>query len=118
MRFSHIGLGVRDIRQTMDVFRETLGVKWGPLEEFETVLRDSDGLSDRSRARIVHGLTGDGLDIELSQCLEGETPDTLLLGSREGVSHIAFEVDDLAAERARLLARGFRIGRASCRERV
>jgi hypothetical protein len=40
------------------------------------------------------------VEIELVQAIEGRVPDTEALGSREGVSHIAYRVDGLEAAKA------------------
>jgi hypothetical protein len=58
---------------------------------------------------VTHGKTGDGVEIELVQYVEGPPVDDLVMNGREGVSHVAFVVDDLAAERASAQAKGIAI---------
>jgi catechol 2,3-dioxygenase-like lactoylglutathione lyase family enzyme len=47
--------------------------------------------------------------VEYVQTLAGTAIDDLVLGDRDGVSHIAFAVDDLDAERARAQAHGVEV---------
>jgi len=118
MKFSHIGFGVNDIRTTMAAYADLAGFEWDTVQEHDVPLRGPSGEAEPSRALIAHGTTSDGLVIELSQQIGGETPDQFLLRGREGVSHVAFTVDDLAAERARLVGSGYRIIKEGSAERA
>lgn len=62
-----------------------------------------------SRTLVTHGKTAQGFEIEMVQVLEGEVADDLVPDDREGVSHIAFTVDDLDAAIATAAERGLRL---------
>jgi catechol 2,3-dioxygenase-like lactoylglutathione lyase family enzyme len=106
-RLLHFGFKVHDIERTMAAYSELFGIDWDPVAEF--ALPRGDDPSQLSRTRVTHGKTGDGVEIELVQYVEGPPVDDLVMGGREGVSHVAFLVDDLAAERARMKAKGIAI---------
>lgn len=104
MRLLHFGFKVHDIDRTMIAYRDLFGIEWDPVVEY--ALPGADGVS---RSKVTHGKTGDGVEIELVQYIEGANLDTRVLGDREGISHVAFIVDDLEAERARATANGVKI---------
>jgi catechol 2,3-dioxygenase-like lactoylglutathione lyase family enzyme len=106
MRLLHFGFRVHDIERTMQAYRLLFGIEWDPVVEY--ALPSAEAAS-ASRSRVTHGKTGDGVEIELVQYLEGTPLDDRVLGGREGVSHIAFVVDDLAAERVRAELQGVTI---------
>jgi catechol 2,3-dioxygenase-like lactoylglutathione lyase family enzyme len=106
-RLLHFGFRVHDIERTMSAYTELFGIEWDPVAEY-ALPRDGDA-SQLSRSKVTHGKTGDGVEIELVQYVEGPPVDDLVMGGREGVSHVAFVVDDLAAERARAEAKGITI---------
>lgn len=108
MRFLHVGFKVHDIARTADAYAELLGLDWEPVREFELTTRVG-AETGPARSKVSHALTLDGVEIELVQTLSGPSVDDSLLGDREGLSHIAFAVDDLAAERARAEAKGFQV---------
>ena len=91
----------------MQAYRDLLGIEWDPLTEYAM---PNDGDSNQlTRSKVTHGKTGDGMEIELVQYVEGAAIDDRVMAGREGVSHVAFVVDDLAAERARAQAKGVAI---------
>lgn len=102
----HFGFKVNDIERTMEAYADLLGIEWDPVTEY-AIPHGADG--QVSRSKVTHGKTGDGVEIEMVQYLEGAAVDDQVLGDREGISHVAFLVDDLAAERARLQAMGIAI---------
>lgn len=108
MRFLHFGFKVHDIERTAAAYRELLGLDWEPVREFELMTRVGtvEGLA---RSKVTHAVTENGVEIELVQTVAGPSVDDSLLGEREGLSHIAFVVDDLAAERARAEAKGIEV---------
>ncbi|NWG53164.1 MAG: VOC family protein [Hydrogenophilaceae bacterium] len=106
-RFLHFGFRVHDIERAMATYRDLLGIEWDAVAEHAIAQGGADGGPIRSK--VTHGKSGDGVEIELVQYLEGTPVDDSVLGDREGVSHIAFVVDDLAAERALAVAKGMRI---------
>lgn len=104
MRLLHFGFKVHDIESTTAAYADLFGIAWDPIAEYEIPSDRDPGKFTRSK--VTHGKTGDGVEIELVQNVAGDTVEDRLMGGREGVSHIAFLVDDLAAERARMEARG------------
>lgn len=106
-RFLHFGFRVHDIDATMKAYEELLGIAWDPVQEYEIPRSGADG--GASRSKVTHGKTGDGVEIEMVQYLEGAPVDETVLAGREGISHIAFVVDDLGAERAAAEAKGIAI---------
>lgn len=107
MRLLHFGFKVHDIERTMGAYNDLFGVEWDPVAEF--ALPGEGGSSKLSRSKVTHGKTGDGVEIELVQHVEGPHVDDYVMGDREGISHVAFLVDDLAAERAKVEAKGVSI---------
>ena len=101
MRLLHFGFKVHDIERTMQAYSEIAGVRWDPVVEYVQ--------PGARRSRVTHGYTEDGVEIELVQPVEGAAVEDVIMGDREGISHIAFVVDDLAAERAKALDRGMEI---------
>lgn len=107
---SHIGLIVRDLEESAKQY-ESLGFSFAP-----QVDRDSSQIADY----LVHGgkrenpekwslriATVGPYRIELVCPTEGETLFEERLKQRgEGIHHVAFNVDDLIAERARLTGLG------------
>jgi catechol 2,3-dioxygenase-like lactoylglutathione lyase family enzyme len=107
MRLLHFGFKVHDIDRTMAAYNDLFGIEWDPVAEY-ALPRDGDA-SQLSRTKVTHGKTGDGVEIELVQYVEGPPVDNHVMGDREGISHVAFLVDDLAAERAKVEAKGIAI---------
>lgn len=62
-----------------------------------------------SRTLVTHGKTAQGFEIEMVQALEGKVADDLVLDGREGMSHIAFTVDDLDTAIGEATERGLRL---------
>jgi methylmalonyl-CoA/ethylmalonyl-CoA epimerase len=91
----HIGIAVADLDASLLVYRELFGAT---LEHRETV--EEQGVEAASlRAGVSR--------IELLRSLGPETPVGKFLAKRgPGLHHVAFQVDDLAAELQRLRAEG------------
>jgi catechol 2,3-dioxygenase-like lactoylglutathione lyase family enzyme len=106
MDLLHFGFAVRDIETTSQAYRELFGVAWDPIVRY--VLPDPDGDVDQV-SLVTHGRTRDGVEIEMVQTVSGQTVDARWFEGREGVSHVAFKVENLEAERARLTAMGIQI---------
>lgn len=104
MKLLHFGFAVRDIETTSAAYRQLFGINWDPIVRHERPSLEQGGAP--SAMLVTHGYTSDGTEIEMVQTLAGHSPDTALLGDREGISHVAFEVEDLAAEKARLEDQG------------
>ena len=108
MNLLHFGFKVKDIARSTALYADLFGIAWEPIREYDVPV-SVDGEARRNRSLVTHGRTSDGIEIEMVQPIEGESPDDIALDGREGISHVAFKVIDLAAERARLRARGIRI---------
>src|SRR3954451_22376245 len=96
---------VDDVQASSQLFGSLLGMEWEPVKEYAIDL-DFAGRPEPGRTLVTHGLTADGVEVEMVQALAGRSPDTEVLGYREGVSHIAYQVDDLAAATTRAEAAG------------
>jgi len=108
MKLLHFGFKVHDIERTSQAYRELFGLEWEPIKKFALPTRVGDRVSE-VKSRVTHAWTDDGVEIELVQTLEGASVDDVIMGEREGISHIAFQVENLAAERAKAEARGANI---------
>jgi catechol 2,3-dioxygenase-like lactoylglutathione lyase family enzyme len=108
MKLLHFGFKVHDIEKTSQAYRDLFGLDWEPIREFVLPTRVGDRTTE-TRTKVTHAWTDDGVEIEMVQTLSGASTDDVVMGDREGISHIAFEVEDLAAERARAEARGANI---------
>jgi methylmalonyl-CoA/ethylmalonyl-CoA epimerase len=94
-RLSHLGLAVRDldaaIRQYVDVFGFELEHRW---------VADADGMEAAS-------LRSGEVEVELMQPLGEDTPVGKFLERRgEGLHHVCYEVDDVAAALAHVQRAG------------
>lgn len=107
MRLLHFGFKVHDIERTAAAYADLFGIAWDPIVEYE--IPSGGGPGNATRSKVTHGKTGDGVEIELVQNVAGDAVEDHVMGGREGVSHVAFLVDDLMAERARMEASGVSI---------
>jgi methylmalonyl-CoA/ethylmalonyl-CoA epimerase len=97
-KFNHIGVIVRDVDAAVEYY-QSLGI----------VDKATDRVTmEGKKAKIVgRSIHIGSLLIELWQPVRGETVQQEFLNSRgEGVNHIAFHVDDLAREKAKLVEKG------------
>jgi catechol 2,3-dioxygenase-like lactoylglutathione lyase family enzyme len=108
-KFLHFGFKVKDIHASMKTYGALLDIKWDPVVEFQTEEQDLHGKPCPLRIYLTHGHTSDGTEIEMIQLLDGDVPDRIVLGDRDGISHVAYSVDDLEAARARAQAQGLKI---------
>jgi methylmalonyl-CoA/ethylmalonyl-CoA epimerase len=94
----HVGIAVADLDAALLVYERLFG---SSLEDRETL--ESQGVE----AASLHTGTG---RIELLRPLGPDTPVGRFIAKRgPGMHHVAFEVDDVAAELARLRAEGARL---------
>ncbi len=97
-KFNHIGMVVRDVDKSVEHY-QSLGI----------VDKATDRITmEGKKAKLIGRSIHIGpLKIELWQPVRGETAQQEFLNSRgEGVNHIAFHVDDLPKERAKLVDKG------------
>lgn len=98
MKVEHIGIAVRDLEKSNALFTLLFGE--GPYKE-EVVESES--------VRTSFFLNG-GSKIELLEATDESSAIFKHVEKRgEGIHHIAFEVDDIHAEMARMTASGFRV---------
>jgi catechol 2,3-dioxygenase-like lactoylglutathione lyase family enzyme len=108
MEFLHVGMKVDDIERSRALYGQLFGMKWEPVSEYALADAVLEGEVSPSRSLVSHGWTSDGTEIEMVQVVEGRTADHLVLGDREGLSHVAFCVDDLTAAVTTAEAAGLR----------
>ena len=96
IRIDHIGIAVRDMAGSNDLFRKLLGEAHFKIETVE---------SEKVATSFFH--IGES-KIELLEASDPESPIAKFIEKRgEGIHHLAFEVDDIRAEVERLEAEGF-----------
>jgi catechol 2,3-dioxygenase-like lactoylglutathione lyase family enzyme len=108
-KFDHFGVVVRDMEKALASYRAR-GI--GPFEplQLNTVARKLRGrAADEIRLLLRMGKIGQ-TRLELIQPISGESIHMLSLRNRgEGINHIAFEVDAIDRQIARLTGQGFRL---------
>ena len=94
----HIGIAVKDLEAAKSIYEKLLGTVCYKVEAVE-----SEGVAT---AFLKSGVN----KIELLEASNLESPIAKFIDKRgEGIHHIAFEVDDIESEMARLAAEGFTI---------
>ncbi len=102
MKLSHIGIAVRDLGKAESLYRTLLGD--GPIHHEE--------VADQAVRIASFDLDGSsvGARIELTEPIGENSPISKFLAKRgEGIHHLAFEVDDVAAELAHLKSEGIEL---------
>ncbi len=95
-KIEHIGIAVRDLKAAGDLYEQLLNTKIYKTEEVAT-----------ESVKTAFLQTGPN-KIELLEALSADSPIAKFIDKKgEGIHHIAFEVDDIKAEMARLKALGF-----------
>ncbi len=97
-RLEHIGIAVKDLEASNELFAKLLGKKHYKIEEVasENVLT-SFFKTGQSKVELLEGTSPDSA---ISKFIEKKG---------EGIHHVAFEVKDIKAEMQRLEKEGFRI---------
>ncbi len=97
-KVEHIGIAVKDLKQSNQLFAQLLGKEHYKIEEVA-----SEGV------RTSFFETGDS-KIELLEATNPESPIARFIEKRgEGIHHIAFEVEDIRKEMDRLKKDGFQL---------
>lgn len=97
-KIEHIGIAVKDIEQSDDLFARLLGKKPYKRESVE-----SEGV-------LTSFFESGPNKIELLQATHPDSPIAKFIEKKgEGIHHIAFEVDDIHAELERLASEGFEL---------
>ncbi len=98
MKISHFGIAVRDLSKAEQLFATLLGDSRIHHEE----------VADQ-KVRIASFELGDAR-VELTEPTSDDSPISRFLEKRgEGIHHVAFEVEDVAKELARLKGQGFQL---------
>ena len=99
-KFQHIGAVVRDVDEVVEYY-QSLGIV-----ATSSARRTMEGKKAKLDGRNIY--IG-SLMIELWQPIRGETVQQEFLDSRgDGINHIAFHVDDIEKERAKMAEKGIR----------
>ena len=97
-KIEHIGIAVKDIRHSNELFEKLLGV--APYKEEEV---------SSEKVLTSFFMTGPN-KIELLEALSEDSAIAKFIEKRgEGVHHIAFEVEDIKSEMKRLESEGFQL---------
>ncbi len=111
-KLHHVGIPVRDLDASMDDYQSSGFASFGQEFFIDSSKAAEYLVYDKTpdpivKTRGVMGKLGP-LGIELLQPVEGHTVHKELLDSTgEGIGHIAYTVDDLEVETARLIEKGF-----------
>ncbi|MEJ7694354.1 methylmalonyl-CoA epimerase [Daejeonella sp.] len=97
-KIEHIGIAVKDLEESSLLYRKLLGC-----ESYKTEVVDTE--------KVVTEFFKIGESkIELLQAISGQGPIASFIEKRgEGIHHIAFAVEDIIEEMARLRADGFQL---------
>ena len=111
-KLDHVGMVVKDLDTAVDHLK-FLGL--GPFKPFNRVDRLDTKLYGRSvdpddvKLKIKLADIGGGVKVEVIQPL-GEGPwQDFLKGGGEGIHHLAFAVDDVSEQEAKLVQKGFAV---------
>jgi methylmalonyl-CoA/ethylmalonyl-CoA epimerase len=97
-RIDHVGIAVRDLKFALRLYESALGFS---AERFEEV--------QSQKVRVAVLPVGESR-IELLQATEDDSPIARFIAKRgEGFHHICFQVEDIAAELAKLKAAGIKL---------
>lgn len=97
-RIDHIGIAVSNIDQVLDFYRDALGLEMTLTEREE------------GQKSIVAFISAGDDEIELVEPMTADSPVGKFIQKRgEGMHHICFEVDDIEAMLARLVAHGVQL---------
>ncbi len=97
-KIEHIGIAVKDLEASNDLFAKLLGKPHYKIEEVAS-----------EKVKTSFFQTGEN-KVELLEATDPESPIAKFIEKRgEGIHHIAFEVADIHAEMERLQNEGFRL---------
>ena len=104
-KIEHIGIAVKDLNTSNDLFKKLLGVP-----HYKTEQVPSEGVTTSFFDVGTH-------KIELLEATDANSPIAKFIAKKgEGVHHIAFEVEDIEVELARLKAEGFELIHETAKE--
>ncbi|MBE0644194.1 MAG: methylmalonyl-CoA epimerase [Bacteroidetes bacterium] len=97
-RIAHIGIAVKDLTDAQHTFQTLLNLQPSHVERVE------------EQKVEVSSFHVDDTNLELTSGISDDSPISKFIEKRgEGIHHMAFEVDDIHAELARLKAAGIRL---------
>jgi methylmalonyl-CoA/ethylmalonyl-CoA epimerase len=97
-KIEHIGIAVKDLNASNDLFEKLFGAP-----PYKTEIVESEGVST---SFFMNGPN----KIELLEATNPESPIAKFLEKKgEGIHHIAFDVEDIVSEIARLKSEGFTV---------
>ena len=97
-KIEHIGIAVKDLKASNELFKKLLGVP-----HYKTEQVASEGVTTSFFDVGTH-------KIELLEATDANSPIAKFIAKKgEGVHHIAFEVEDIEVELARLKMEGFEL---------
>lgn len=97
-KIEHLGIAVKNLEQSINLFEKLLGI---PCYKTETV--ESEGVT------TAFFRTGEN-KIELLEATHADSPIAKFIDKKgEGIHHVAFDVDDIHAEMKRLKNSGFQL---------
>lgn len=97
-KIEHIGIAVKDLKTSNELFKKLLGVP-----HYKTEQVTSEGVTTSFFDVGTH-------KVELLEATNPNSPIAKFIAKKgEGVHHIAFEVEDIESELARLKAEGFEL---------
>ena len=111
-KLHHVGIPVRDLDKSMEDYKSIGIASFNPEFPIDSSTRAEYLVYGKNpdpvvKTRGVLGTMGP-MGVELLQPVQGETVHKELLDSTgEGIGHIAFTVDDLESETAKLVEKGF-----------
>ncbi len=107
-RIDHVGIACRDLRQAIDMYRETFGLVVVSREENE-----EQGVREAMLAAGPAGAGVGSLGVSYIQLLEPLSPDTpvgkFLARRGEGLHHVGYGVSDIEAALATVAGTGVRL---------
>ena len=97
-KIDHIGIAVKNLKETLEFYEEVLGIKSVGTEVVE-----------EQKVRVAFLPTG-GTEIELLESTEEDGPIAKFIEKRgEGIQHIAYRVDDIEKSIEELKEKGIRM---------
>ena len=107
-RIDHVGIACRDLRRAIEMYRETFGLEVASLE-----VNEEQGVREAMLRVGPSAVSVAGVRPGYVQLLEPLSPDTpvgkFLARRGEGLHHIGYGVDDIAAALAEFGGRGVRL---------
>ena len=102
-KFRHVGMVVRDLKKTLATLR-ALGIISAPGTEPAVLQGKAPGRTDGTGAILRFDVNCGDLCIELQPISGDNIQQRWLDAHGEGISHVCFEVPDIAAARSRMAA--------------